>query len=407
MSDQPLRLFEGVGLELEYMIVDRQSLDVLPVCDRVLAAQAGEVTNEVEVGPLRWSKELVLHGLELKTNGPALSTAGLKEQFQHGVTAVNTLLAPLGGQLLPGAMHPWFDPHTQTRLWPHDNSPIYQAYNRIFGCQGHGWSNLQSAHINLPFCGDQEFGRLHAAIRLILPLLPAIAASSPAFSGRIGPALDNRLQVYRTNQQKIPQITGRVIPEAAFTAAEYQRVILTPIYRAIAPFDPQGILQEEWLNSRGAIARFDRSTIEIRVLDVQECPAADVAIAGLVVELLRTLVEERWSDFSEQKRLHELPLANLFNKVVIKGEETLIEDVDYLDLFGYPGRSARAGELWAHLVEALFGSSPPEPLQLILDRGPLARRLLRVLGPEPSRERLAEIYRQLTDCLAGGRLFYD
>lgn len=403
---EPLHLFEGIGLELEYMIVDRRSLEVLPVADRVLAAQAGEIVNEITVGPLRWSNELVLHVIELKTNGPAASTAGLTEIFQQGVATINSLLAADDGQLLPTAMHPWFDPATQTRLWPHDNSPIYAAYNRIFDCRGHGWSNLQSSHINLPFCGDQEFGRLHAAIRLALPLLPALAASSPVFAGRIGPALDNRLQFYRRNQQQIPQISGRVIPEQVYSQADYQKAILSPIYRAIAPFDPQLILQEEWLNSRGAIARFERSTIEIRLLDIQECPAADVAIASLIVELLRALIAERWSDFAEQKQWSEVPLANLYNKLVIKGERTLIEDAAYLELFGYPGRSARTAEFLAHLVEGLFGNQPPAPLTVILEQGPLARRLLHALGPEPGRDRLAEVYRQLGDCLVRGQMFH-
>jgi glutamate---cysteine ligase / carboxylate-amine ligase len=43
MSDRPaFRLFERFGVELEYMIVDARSLDVLPVTDRVLHAVAGE-----------------------------------------------------------------------------------------------------------------------------------------------------------------------------------------------------------------------------------------------------------------------------------------------------------------------------------------------------------------------------
>ncbi len=405
MSCAPLHLFEGVGLELEYMIVDSNSLDVLPIADRILTAQAGELTNEVEVGPLRWSNELVLHVLELKTNGPAASTAGLTEIFQQGVAQVNALLSDAGGQLLPGAMHPWFDPASQTRLWPHDNGPIYAAYNRIFGCRGHGWSNLQSAHINLPFWGDEEFGRLHAAIRLALPLLPALAASSPLVDGRISGVLDTRLQVYRSNQRVIPQITGQVIPEGAFTAEAYQKKILQPIYRAIAPQDPEGILQEEWLNSRGAIARFERNTIEIRLLDLQECPAADVAIAELIIALLQALVEQRWSETAEQKRCSETPLANLYNRVVIKGERVLIADSDYLDLFGFPGRSATVSELWQHLAETLFGSRLGEPLQLILEKGPLARRLLRALGTKPTRPQLAEVYQQLAVCLAAGRMF--
>ncbi len=36
-----LRLFEGCGVELEYMLVDRATLDVLPIADRVLADGSG------------------------------------------------------------------------------------------------------------------------------------------------------------------------------------------------------------------------------------------------------------------------------------------------------------------------------------------------------------------------------
>src|SRR5665811_1134453 len=88
-------------------------------------------------------------------------------------------LETMGAQLMPGAMHPWMDPHSETRLWLGDNAVIYGAYDRIFDCKSHGWANLQSMHVNLPFADDNEFARLHAASRLVLPILPALAASSP------------------------------------------------------------------------------------------------------------------------------------------------------------------------------------------------------------------------------------
>ena len=141
--------------------------------------------------------------------------------------------------------------------------------------------NLQSAHLNLPFANDEEFGRLHAAVRLVLPALPALAASSPLQDGRLTDFADTRLEIYRHNARRLPIVSGRVIPEPVFTRAEYERAARQPL-RAIAPLDPDGILQEEWLNARGAIARFDRGAIEIRVLDVQEHPAADLAIAWAV-----------------------------------------------------------------------------------------------------------------------------
>jgi gamma-glutamyl:cysteine ligase YbdK (ATP-grasp superfamily) len=108
------------------------------------------------------------------------------------------------------------DPLRETKLWPHQNNEIYQAFDRIFDCRGHGWSNLQSCHINFPFETEEEFGRLHAAIRLVLPLLPALAASSPYKEGVRGEDLDTRLATYRTNCARVPLVTGNVIPEQVF-----------------------------------------------------------------------------------------------------------------------------------------------------------------------------------------------
>ena len=155
MSESTLGLFEGFGIEIEYMIVETGSLNVAPICDRLLAELAGEPTNEVELGPLACSNELALHLVELKTNGPAPALAGVAERFATGIAQLEQRLAPHGARLLPGAMHPWMDPLTETRLWPHEQGPIYQAYNRIFDCRGHGWANLQSVHLNLPFASDQ------------------------------------------------------------------------------------------------------------------------------------------------------------------------------------------------------------------------------------------------------------
>jgi gamma-glutamyl:cysteine ligase YbdK (ATP-grasp superfamily) len=403
-----LGLFAGYGIELEYMLVDAGSLSVLPVADQVLQAIAGETVDEVEVGELCWSNELVLHVIELKTNGPSASLSGLAPMFHEHLQRINALLEPLGGRLMPGAMHPWMDPFRESFLWPHDNSPIYETYNRIFGCRGHGWANLQSVHLNLPFNGDEEFARLHAAVRLLLPILPALAASSPVMDGKVTGLLDNRLEVYRLNQQRIPSVSGRVIPEPIFTRADYEAKILRAIYRDIAPHDPEGILQEEWLNSRGAIARFDRDTIEVRLLDVQECPAADLAIAALIVAVLKALTAESWGSLAEQQLWEIAPLEAILLAAIRDGDESLIDDRRYLTAFGFPGERAKAGELWCSLAQRLLSPKEEdfrEPLAVILEQGPLARRLLRALGEAPSPGRIREVYGELCTCLAQGRLF--
>lgn len=408
----PLHLFEGFGVELEYMIVDRDTLDVLPIADQLLREVAGEFVSDVEQGQITWSNELALHVIELKTTGPAATLAGLVEPFQRNVRQINQILARLGGRLMPSGMHPWMDPHSQLRLWPHDYSPVYEAFNRIFDCRGHGWANLQSVHLNLPFANDDEFGRLHAAIRVLLPLLPALAASSPVVDGRPRGTLDSRLDFYRDNARRIPSVTGGVIPEPVFTIAEYRQQILERMYADIRPLDPGGDLQDEFLNARGTIARFVRNTLEIRVLDVAECPAADLAICALIVAVLRELVEQRWSDAARQRSWQVEPLRQILLATIRDADQAGISDREYLDLFGYTGPApVTAGQLWNHLAASVAPAwleADPDwttPRRTLLQQGPLARRILAAVGDRASLERIAGAYRELCQCLEDGRMF--
>jgi gamma-glutamyl:cysteine ligase YbdK (ATP-grasp superfamily) len=410
-SGAPLPLFAGYGIELEYIVVDREHLNVLPATDQILKSAAGEYVSDYEDGPIAWSNELVLHVIELKTNGPINTLAGLAEKFLSNIQRINSFLETIHGRLMPTAMHPWMDPFNETRLWPHESSEIYATYNRIFNCQGHGWSNLQSAHINLPFADDHEFALLHAAIRVLLPIMPALSASSPIMDSEYTGLLDTRLEVYRRNAEKIPSITGHVIPEPVQNYLEYQNQILQPMYAAIAPHDPEGILQYEWLNSRGAIARFDRNAIEIRVLDTQETPLADIAIAAMIISILRKLTIAAWSDTTEQNHLATEALAELLMLIVKEGELAVIDNRPYLALFGFPDRKCQVRELWQYLLESVAVNDAglmPEfrnTVEYIIQHGPLARRIQRAVGRECKRSHMEVVYRQLCDCLNNGQLF--
>lgn len=403
----PLGLMDGIGIELEYMIVDRESLDVRPVADVLLREAAGHDEWVSDHEPpdgegIGWSNELVSHVIELKTVEPIERLDGVAARFQGQVNEANRRLESLGARLLPGAMHPWMDPLTETRLWAHENSPVYERLDAIFSCRGHGWSNLQSAHINLPFGSDAEFGRLHAAVRLVLPLLPALAAASPVRDGVRTGIADSRLAAYRENCRRIPSVTGRVIPEPLYDRASYEREILARIARDVAPFDPDGVLRPEWTNARGAIARFDRGSIEIRVLDMQEHPAADVAIAELVRRLLAALLEERWVAIDEVKRVPTDTLVGLLEVTMREAEWARVAAPLVLRAFGFDERTRTAGDVWAELRSRLM----PEPgefgaaLTAIESNGTLATRMARRLEGGTG---LRELARELADCLASGR----
>lgn len=401
----PLHAFAAYGIELEYMIVDRQSLAARPLAELLLEDADGAIVNELEHGSLAWSNELVMHVIELKTNGPAARLDALAGQFHADLLKIHRQLAIHGAQLLPTASHPLFDPDRETRLWPHGQNEIYAAYDRIFGCRGHGWSNLQSMHINLPFFDDEEFRRLHAAIRVVLPLIPALAAASPLEQGRRAPWLNNRLRYYRDNQRLIPEIAGRVIPEAVDGIADYQARILEPMYQAIAPYDPDEILRQDWLNSRAAIARFQRQAIEIRIIDLQEAPRADLAVAEAVVGLVRAFYQESLASFQAQQALSTEQLAAELWKAAEHGSAALVDAPAYLKLLGLSAPMA-AGQAWGELLPRLeLSPDAAQTLAAMLARGTLAEAIMRRLGAAAGPVQIVDCYREIGQCLVENRLF--
>ena len=400
-------LFEVIGIELEYMVVTSGNLKVNPIVDTLLTKKNGSLTSDVENGEIEWSNELVAHVVEMKTNGPTSDLESLDELFAENVREMNLLLKEFHSELLPTASHPLMHPETEMKLWEHHYNEIYALYNKIFDCRGHGWSNVQSMHINLPFKNDEEFGRLHAAIRMLLPIIPGLCASSPIFEGKYTGFKDARMEVYKANQKEIPQMTGKVIPERVFTRKEYTNQIFEPINLAIKPYDTEGILDQHFLNSRGAIARFDRGAIEIRVIDIQECPKADIAIAVLIIESLKLLVSEELISLNDQKIWHEDALFGILDKVNMEAEETMIHNPTYLDAFDLE-KEASVKQIWKKLFSKVKGNISKkhcDSIEFLLKNGSLSTRILEALDNDYSEENILLVYKRLGMCLAENQFF--
>jgi len=406
MSAKRYHLFEVYGIELEYMLVSN-TFKPASIVDKLLTKKAGELTSDVENGAIAWSNELVAHVVELKTNGPTADLNGLSESFHKNILEINQILKEFDSKLLPTAAHPLLNPLIDTELWKHSYSEVYELYNRIFNCKGHGWSNVQSTHINLPFFDDTEFEKLHAAIRVILPLIPGLCASSPILEGKNTGFKDARLEYYKTNQKEIPELTGLVIPERAFTKLDYNETVFEPIKRAIKPHDTNHILDHHFLNSRGAIARFDRNAIEIRLVDIQECPKADIAICALIIAVLKFLVDEKTTTLQEQKKWTKEDLYAILNPIIKEGEHYEVSNFDYLKLFQVE-KIMTVQALWQHLFQLTKDSindSHHEALDCILGEGTLATRILKAVNDDYSEAHIKNVYWELADCLHKNTMF--
>ena len=422
------KLWERFGVEMEFMIVDRDTLNVLPRADVPLGKDKdGNQLSDIEYDDIGLSNELVSHVLEFKCAHPKSTFEGLGKRFFHEIRRANKKLEKINAMLLPSACHPFMDP-AEMKLWPYDCLDIYQTYDRIFNCKGHGWANLQSTHLNLSFDGDEEFGELHAAIRLLLPLIPAIAASSPYLDSKYTGYRDARINVYRHNQDKVPEITGQVIPEPAYSYDEYNKMIFDKVKKAIDPYDSQHLLNHFFLNSRGAIARFDRGAIEIRLVDIQECPNADIAIAELEIATLKAIVNGKFTTSSETansvprtlkeyreflRNFDTTRLAELLNKTVKDAENASIDWAEYLSVFGIDFATAHenavtAGDIWKHIYSVVkndLTELSQSYMEKMLKRGTLSNALYKALGDAPSHEAFVCEYKKLADCLAHNRLY--
>jgi len=408
MSAAPFPLFSVHGVETELMVVDCKGLEVRPVVDAALAAAAGPGASDHADGAVSWSNELVAHVLEFKCTEPVPGLLGQAALFHASMMRCDQLLAAADAMLVPGAAHPWMDPRRETVLWPHEGHQIYATYDRLFDCHRHGWANLQSVHLNLPFANDAEFARLHAATRVVMCLLPGLAAASPFQDGRWQGAMDQRLRTYAANSVLVPEMTGQIVPEAVWNEADYRRVIMEPLTQAVARLDPSGTLQGDWLNARGVIARFDRMAIEIRVIDAQECPLADFAMAAAAATLTRCLAEERHLPLQRLQALSPARLRASFAAAVMDGSAAVISDPEILAAVGQshlPAMPLR--QLWLAVLEESWDEDTAEafraPREHYREQGTLAERMVRQVGLCPRRHELEQLLRTQRQCLLENR----
>ncbi len=382
-----------MGPEHEFSLVDEE-LKVKPIVDKIMKSLAGRIVNNICKEGFCFGKELQAHVSEVKASIPFESPLRFEETMQKAVSSLEEIVQKrFDAYLLGTGMHP-FLLLNETRIWQHRDRRIYDALSQIFNMNQHGWLNIQSFQLNLPYRSESEGIRLHNLIVNLIPYLPAISASSPIYESRVGRLKDNRLHFYGVSQKEIPSITGDVVPEYIASFDEYQRRIISAYTSELKRADaPALLLGKEWINSRGAIFRFDRKAIEIRVMDEQECIKMDVALSCFIRAVLRGWMG---SEFNHQPRD---VLINNYQAIVKDGLEAAVD---------HPaGKNAR--EVCLSLLDTANDNATTEEkkyLTLIEDRiarGNLSNLILRdvvIFASERNfHDSVAEVYRRLIKCL--------
>ena len=389
-----------MGPEHEFSLVNEE-LQALPIVDKVIKDFCGKVVTFVELPYATFGKELQLHVMEIKANVPFKSPELFEETMQN---AVATLLDFLGekfhAHLLGTGMHPLLRLE-ETSVWPHRHRKIYQAYSKIFNLKQHGWLNIQSFHLNLPYSREKEGILLHNLLANVGAYLPAISASSPIYEGELGENVDNRLHFYMLNQREVPSITGDVIPEYVSSFKQYRKEIIEKYSWDLAKAGAEkSILFKEWVNSRGIIFRFDRTAIEIRVMDEQECVKSDVALSCFIRAALRGLIS---------KRAETLP-----HGLLVRDFNTVLTDGPDAKVLNPHGQTAR--QVCENLFKTAWESANEDEKKYLpiikkrIERGSLSEtikeKVLRKSQKTDLKEAIISIYSTLTNHLANNEPYF-
>ncbi len=391
---------DNIGLGYTWMLVDRTSLRVSPRAEEVLRDLTGRTP-----GNMTWSAGVAAHLLHL---APAPSSA-----WNHAVTLqvameVRNLMQALAERqlaLLPTGAHPFMDPRKETLIWKVEQT-IW--LDRAIGSDAHGWGNSHRTTLELPFSSDEAFTKLHTALRMVIPILPALAASSPWLQGERCGMLDGALMSHLAQGERMPALVGQFVPPSIIGQEEYYRVVLEPIALGMAALEAPHSLDHQALNRHAIVARFDRNSVLVQVADQQECVAADAAIAEITVAVTRAMVEGRWVSNYLQRAWHESDLAAIMKETMRSGGDAVIANKDYLLMFGLLREQATAAELWRHLYQH-FRHALTEPSRLriahILDHGCLAKRMVQRLQQDSRPDALLSVYRELIACLEQDKQF--
>ncbi|MGD2071290.1 MAG: glutamate-cysteine ligase family protein [Gemmatimonadota bacterium] len=223
----------GVGVELEFFVVDRETLRPRDHLDLLLDGMP----------PGSVKPEIAREHVEVVTP-PVASLGALEDHARILVEAAGTLLADVGAVLLPLALHDGTG-FTLTDL------PRYRRLIEVFGPPF--WENASTIladQVNLGADDEDQAFRIFRAVRAHLPLFMGLSAASPFVKGAANGIASNRMYRYDACTVRHPGLGG--VPPDLRSMAEYrghlerQPVLPHPnmFYRYVRPMPQRGVAAE-------------------------------------------------------------------------------------------------------------------------------------------------------------------
>lgn len=386
-------LFSTVMVHPTLAVIHASSLQAVEL-DAVLLAELNGTTATGTPAAFSWKSGPAGHLIVLYAAQPFDDLPMAHTAMHAQVVRASSILAQRNLLLMPGGAHPFLD-GSSTGLPPFP------------GAEHSGWRNNQCLVVKLPFT-DDEFAKVLAAVRVLLPILPALSAASPFSDGSVGTSLDMRFVRQSERFSAWNALAGPLIPEAVFTRDDYYRTVFTPIVKTLADAGLHDKVDMLAMDSRSATASFDPDLMELKILDGQEGIGANVALVELLVAALRKLCNGRWISTYVQRAWDAADLTEILQNVLRNGPKAVIDNQQYLRTFGCDASVLSAGHLWEHIVAQLgkqLSARCRDHAMFILREGNLAQRMLKGTGASPGKNELLSVHERMCASLISDEVF--
>jgi gamma-glutamyl:cysteine ligase YbdK (ATP-grasp superfamily) len=393
----PYKPLEVLGPEHEFSLISDE-LKILPVVDQVIKDYCRNIANFVFLPRSTFAEEFPLHIIEIKAKRPFKSPELFEESMQNTIrTLLHFLKKRHNACLLGTGMHPLL------RLEDTGTRPFrkqVQELGKIFNLKNHGWLNIQSFQLNLPYSKEKNAIFLYHLLAHLCTYLPAISASSPICEGCLTPYVDFRLYHYKMKSQEIPSMAGNVIPEYISSFSQFRKEISGRFSRDLTDAGVSTEDFSDYINQRAAVFKFARKAVEVRVMDEQECIKSDVALSCFIKATLRGLIATKSDPLP-----HEI-LINDYNSIVTNG---LLAKVMHP-----AGKTARqVCQYFFNLALEYAKEDEKKYLWIIekrIKRGNLSelirRRVLNKAQRTTFKEAIISVYSQLAECLSNNQPYF-
>lgn len=253
----------SLGVELEFQIVDRSTLDLVPRAEQICA-------HLPETSHSRFAFEFLQSIFEVQT-GVCLNVDDVETDLRRTIKLAETAAEKCGSYLFSTGIHPFALPAAQ-------KVTESERYLRIMDELQHVGRQFitQGLHVHVGMPNRETAIRVADAIQIYLPLLLALSTSSPFFSGE-----DTGFCSYRTKLFEALPLAG--IADYLGNWERYEE--------EISMLQAAGIIQEIrdlWWDIRPS-PHF--GTVEIRICDMPS-RFGDIIALTAVIQALAVFISE-------------------------------------------------------------------------------------------------------------------